>query len=158
MKASYGIAPNLTVLSRELAIALGRSYLLAMRLVTFVLFVLSSTAMLAAADPLRTSRQCLVVVADNWNANTGTLRAFERTSSRSGWQRHGGPVPVMLGKKGMSWGRGLVEFSAAARKVEGDNKAPAGIFPLGAALCYAPRSTARWVKMRFGSLPQNNEG
>src|SRR5256885_5950748 len=134
MKASYGIAPNLTVLSRELAIALGRSYLLAMRLVTFVLFVLSSTAMLAAADPLRTSRQCLVVVADNWNANTGTLRAFERTSSRSGWQRHGGPVPVVLGKKGMSWGRGLVEFSAAARKVEGDNKAPAGIFRLAAPL------------------------
>src|SRR3954470_18149458 len=103
MKASYCIACELSAPSRELAIALGRSYLLAMRLVTLVLLVLSSPAIMAATDPLRSSRQCLVVVTDNWNAKTGMLRAFERTSSRSGWQMRDGPIPIVLGKKGMAW-------------------------------------------------------
>jgi zinc D-Ala-D-Ala dipeptidase len=129
-----------------------------MRLVTWVLFVLSSSAMMAATDPLRTSRQCLVVLADNWNAKTGTLRAFERTSSRSDWKTQGSAIPVVLGKKGMAWGRGLVEFKAAARKVEGDNKAPAGIFRLGPAFGYAPRSAARWIKLPYVPLTKNSEG
>jgi L,D-peptidoglycan transpeptidase YkuD (ErfK/YbiS/YcfS/YnhG family) len=158
MNASYCIAPELTAPSRELAIALGRSYLLAMRLVILILFVLSSPAIMAATDPLQTSRQCLVVVADNWNAKTGTLRAFERTSSRSGWQMRGHAIPVVLGKKGMAWGRGLVEFTAAVRKVEGDNKAPAGIFRLGPAFGYAPRSGARWIKLPYIPLTKNSEG
>ncbi|MFL6518760.1 MAG: L,D-transpeptidase [Chthoniobacterales bacterium] len=158
MNASYCIASELSAPSRELAIALAGSYLLAMRLVTLILFVLSSSAIMAATDPLRTSRQCLVVVSDNWNAKTGTLRAFERTSSRSGWQMRGGVIPVVLGKKGMAWGRGLLDFKSDARKVEGDNKAPAGIFRLGSAFGYAPRSGARWIKLPYVPLTKNSEG
>jgi D-alanyl-D-alanine dipeptidase len=158
MNASYCIARELTAPSRELAIALGRSYLPAMRLVILLLFVLSSPAIMAATDPLRTSRQCLVVVSDNWSAKTGNLRAFERANSRSGWQMHGRPIPVVLGKKGMAWGRGLVDFKVASRKVEGDNKAPAGIFRLGPAFGYAPRSGARWIKLPYVALTKNSEG
>jgi L,D-peptidoglycan transpeptidase YkuD (ErfK/YbiS/YcfS/YnhG family) len=113
---------------------------------------------MAATDPIRSSRQCLVVVADNWNATSGTLRAFERTNSRTGWQMRGHAIPVVLGKKGMAWGRGLVEFNANARKVEGDNKAPAGIFRLGPAFGYAPRSAARWIKLPYVPLTKNSEG
>jgi D-alanyl-D-alanine dipeptidase len=159
MNASYCIGrEQLTAPARELAIALGRSYLLAMRFVLFVLFVLSSPAMLAAPVSISRSRQCLVVVADNWNAKTGTLRAYERTSPRRGWQMHGRVLPVVLGKKGMAWGRGLVEFEVAPGKVEGDNKAPAGIFRLGPAFGYAPRSGARWIKLPYVPLTKNSEG
>src|SRR3954452_4929369 len=133
MNASYCIPRELTAPARELAIALDRSYLLAMRFVILVLFVVSSSAIMAATDPVRTSRQCLVVVANDWSAKTGTLRVLERTSSRSAWRIRGREIPVVLGKKGMAWGRGLVEFKPGARKVEGDNKAPAGIFRLGPA-------------------------
>jgi len=114
--------------------------------------------MLAATDPLRTSRQCLVVVAENWNAKTGVLRAFERTSARSRWQPHGRAVPVVLGKKGMAWGRGLIDFKPAARKVEGDNKAPAGIFRLGPAFGYAPKPSARWIRLPYVQLTKTTEG
>src|SRR5256714_2926685 len=158
MNASYGIARDLTVSFGELAIARGRSYVVAMRLVALVLFVLSSPAMLAATDPLRTSRQCLVVVAENWNAKTGVLRAFERTSARNSWQPHGRAVPVVLGKRGMAWGRGLIDFKAAARKVEGDNKAPAGVFRLGPAFGYAPKASARWIRPPYVQLTKNTEG
>lgn len=114
--------------------------------------------MLAGTDPLRTSRQCLVVVAENWNAKTGVLRAFERTSGRSGWQPHGGAIPIVLGKKGMAWGRGLFDFKTSSGKVEGDNKAPAGIFRLGPAFGYAPKSAARWIKLPYVQLTKNTEG
>src|SRR2546423_59045 len=115
-----------------------------MRLVTCALFVLSSPAMLAATDPLRSSRQCLVVVARDWNAKTGVLRAFERKSSRSEWHFHGRAVPVVLGKKGLASGRGLVRAPAGISKIEGDNKAPAGVFRLGPAFGYAPARGPRW--------------
>ena len=129
-----------------------------MRLVTLVLFVLSSPAMMAATDPLQRTRQCLIVVSRDWNAKTGVLRAFERKDSRSGWQMHGPAIPVGLGKKGLAWGRGLADFNAAIRKVEGDNKAPAGIFRLGPAFGYAPKSAARWIKLSYVPLTAQTEG
>lgn len=114
--------------------------------------------MLAATDPLRRSRQCLIVTSSNWNAQTGVLRAFERKSSRGAWRPRGNVIPVVLGKKGLAWGRGLVGFNAALHKAEGDNKAPAGIFRLGPAFGYAPRSGARWIKLAYVPLTKETEG
>jgi D-alanyl-D-alanine dipeptidase len=114
--------------------------------------------MFAATTPLRQSRQCLVVVSRDWNAKTGLLRAFERKGPQSAWQMHGPTIPVLLGKKGMAWGRGLLDFKAATFKMEGDNKAPAGIFRLGPAFGYAPRSGARWIKLPYVPLTKNSEG
>jgi len=129
-----------------------------MRMVTLALFVLSSPMMMGANDPLPRTRQCVVVVSRDWNAKTGVLRAFERKGSRSAWQMHGPAVPVVLGKKGLAWGRGLVDFNASAGKVEGDNKAPAGIFRLGPAFGYAPKSAARWIKLAYVPLTPQTEG
>ncbi|HSV63228.1 MAG TPA: L,D-transpeptidase family protein [Chthoniobacterales bacterium] len=158
MNASYGIGRELSVLTSELATAPRNAYMIAMRLVTLALSVLWSTTMIAATDPIRRTRQCLVVVSRDWNAKTGVLRAFERKSSRSAWQTHGPAIPVVLGKKGLAWGRGLVDFNAAVRKVEGDNKAPAGIFRLGPAFGYAPKPAARWIKLSYVPLTAQSEG
>jgi D-alanyl-D-alanine dipeptidase len=129
-----------------------------MRLVTLVLFVLSSPVMTAANDPLQRTRQCVIVVSRDWNAKAGVLRAFERKGSRSAWQARGPAIPVVLGKKGLAWGRGLADFNATVRKVEGDNKAPAGIFRLGPAFGYAPKSAARWIKLSYVPLTPHTEG
>jgi L,D-peptidoglycan transpeptidase YkuD (ErfK/YbiS/YcfS/YnhG family) len=158
MNASYGIVRDLTAPLRELATAARRSYLVAMRLVTLLLFVLSSQAMLAVPDPLRQSRQCLVVTASDWNAKTGVLRAFERKNSRSTWQPRGNEIPVVLGKNGLDWGRGLIDFHIGPGKVESDNKAPAGIFRLGPAFGYASKSAAWWIKLDYVPLTKQTEG
>jgi len=121
-------------------------------LVLLALAMISTMETLEGADnPLRRTRQCIVVVADNWNAKTGVLRAFERTSGASGWTQRGKPVPLVLGKKGLAWGRGLTGADAqpGQRKVEGDNKVPAGIFRLGPAFGYASASAAQWIKLRY---------
>ena len=128
-----------------------------MRLFTLALFVLWSPGMIAANDPVPRTRQCVVVVARDWNAKTGVLRAFERKSSRSAWQMRGAAIPVVLGKKGLALGRGLLVFKTAD-KVEGDNKAPMGIFRLGPAFGYAPKSAARWIQLSYVPLTAQTEG
>ena len=113
-----------------------------------------------AADPLAYSRQCVLVLAPNWSSANGTLRAFERASTTSDWKIHGNAVPVVLGKKGLAWGRGLVaaKNDGAPRKIEGDNRVPAGIFRLGPAFGYATAHEARWIKLPYVQSTSQSEG
>ena len=132
-----------------------------MRLVSLVLLLLIVSAMVAPAapNPIRHSRQCLVVVASGWSSQTGVLRAFERTSPKGDWKMRGREIPVVLGKKGLGWGRGLVDVQTSdLRKIEGDNKAPAGIFRLGPAFGYAPARGAGWIRLRYVPLTKQIEG
>jgi D-alanyl-D-alanine dipeptidase len=114
----------------------------------------------AAANPLRRSRQCIVVIAPNWNSTTAVLRAFERTSASADWKMRDDKIPVVLGKKGLGWGGGMLNPNPGSppRKMEGDNKVPAGVFGLGPAFGYAPARSARWVNLRYLPLTKQIEG
>jgi D-alanyl-D-alanine dipeptidase len=128
----------------------GRSYFIAMRLVPFSLLLLLAARAIgfAAQNPVGNSDQCLVVMAKDWESPTGVLRAFEGTD-----------IPVVLGKKGLGWGAGLVDpRGEGPRKVEGDNKVPAGIFALGPAFGYATAEHARWIKLPYVALTSESEG
>jgi D-alanyl-D-alanine dipeptidase len=129
-------------------------------ILTFLLLAMVTMRASAARDPLRHSRQCILVVAPNWNSTTGMLRAFERSSTTSDWKMRGNAVPVVLGKKVLAWGRGLLEANAGRgpRKIEGDNRVPAGIFRLGPAFGYAAAHDARWIKLPYVPLTSQSEG
>jgi zinc D-Ala-D-Ala dipeptidase len=131
-----------------------------MRLIfSFLLLAMVTMRASAATDPLRESRQCILVLAPNWKSTTSTLRAFERTSTTSDWKMHGNAVPVVLGKKGLAWGRGLVEANhSGPSKIEGDNRVPAGIFRLGPAFGYATAHDARWIKLPYVQSTSQSEG
>ena len=122
--------------------------------------ILPAAAAPAASNPLGRSRQCVVVVAADWDSTTGVLRAFERTDASGPWKARGAEIPVVVGKKGLGWGRGVVnaEPGAKPRKSEGDNKVPAGIFHLGTAFGYAPAESAAWVKLPYVPLTKDIEG
>jgi L,D-peptidoglycan transpeptidase YkuD (ErfK/YbiS/YcfS/YnhG family) len=130
-----------------------------MRLICVSLF-LSMIAIATGTDPLRYSRQCLVVVAPTWNSKTALLRAFARTSTTGDWKMRGDALPVVLGKSGLGWGLGLVgaRRRAGPRKIEGDNKVAAGIFRLGPAFGYAPAASASWIKLHYLPLTNMTEG
>jgi D-alanyl-D-alanine dipeptidase len=130
-----------------------------MRLISIALFLsmIAKTAP-AASDPLRDSRQCVLVVAPTWSSTTGTLHAFERTSTTADWKARGNAISVVLGKNGLGWGLGLLDAKGRAgpRKIEGDNKVPAGIFRLGPAFGYAPAPS--WIKVPYVPLTKTTEG
>jgi D-alanyl-D-alanine dipeptidase len=89
-------------------------------------------------------QQLLVIISKSWDATTGRLQRYEKQHGT--WKKVGEPWTVSLGLKGMAWGRGLRSQTGAPQKVEGDNKAPAGIFRVGKAYGYdaAPPSGSRW--------------
>ena len=76
-------------------------------------------------------RQLVVVETADWRSVTGSLRKFERSNRSSPWRQAGPPLPVVVGRRGLAWGAGMHQVHAgAARKQEGDERAPAGLFAL----------------------------
>jgi D-alanyl-D-alanine dipeptidase len=114
----------------------------------------------AANRELDRSRQCVVVLTDNWASTTGVMRAFERSERTANWKERGRGFAVVVGKKGLGQGRGLVrlDFDGAPQKREGDDRAPAGIFRLSSAFGYAPAHSAGWVKLPYLPLTKQVEG
>lgn len=114
----------------------------------------------AATRDLDRSRQCIVVLADNWIATTGMLRMFERDSPLAAWKKRGPAIAVVLGKNGLGQGEGLVrlDFNGAPKKQEGDSRAPAGIFLLPSAFGYASKRSAAWIKLPYLVSSAQTEG
>lgn len=86
----------------------------------------------ASAEPLAADiRQLVVSIAPDWLAPEGRLQRYERGPDGP-WRRVGGEVPVLYGRNGLAWGRGVrgVE-SGGPRKREGDGRSPAGVFAIG---------------------------
>jgi L,D-peptidoglycan transpeptidase YkuD (ErfK/YbiS/YcfS/YnhG family) len=89
----------------------------------------------AAAQLGSEVRQLIVSVAPGWNSTTGKLQLFER--SGGGWKATGAEWPVLYGKSGLAWGRGVLGTNEPGqRKVERDGRAPAGVFRMGKIYTY----------------------
>jgi L,D-peptidoglycan transpeptidase YkuD (ErfK/YbiS/YcfS/YnhG family) len=79
--------------------------------------------------------QLIVSVAPTWDSNTGKLQRFERDGR--GWKAVGSAVPVLYGKNGLVWGRGVLGTDEPGRhKTERDGRAPAGVFRIGKIYTY----------------------
>ncbi|WP_298620132.1 L,D-transpeptidase family protein [uncultured Zoogloea sp.] len=83
------------------------------------------------------STQLLLCIASDWDSPAGELQCFTRNADGN-WQPDGQPLPVMLGRSGLAWGRGLHPLMAGTAKQEGDGRAPAGVFAITALFGYAP--------------------
>jgi len=100
------------------------------------LLLIASTA--RAAGVPDDCQQLIVALAPDWNSMRGTLQRFERDDAGP-WRALGNPVPVLFGKKGLAWGRGLAgQDEAGLRKTERDGRAPAGVFRIGKIYTYDP--------------------
>jgi zinc D-Ala-D-Ala dipeptidase len=113
-----------------------------------------------ATRELDRSRQCIVVLTDNWASTTGVMHAFERSEATANWKERGPGFAVVVGKNGLGQGRGLVrlDLDGPPEKKEGDNRAPAGIFRLSSAFGYAPARSTGWVKLPYLALSKQVEG
>ena len=106
----------------------------------FPLCLILFTAALFAlrAEPLDPGiRQLVVGIAPGWNSSSGKLQLFERGAT--GWKAVSGPIPVLFGKNGLAWGRGVLGSGEPdLHKIEHDRRAPAGIFKIGKIYTYDP--------------------
>lgn len=82
-------------------------------------------------------QQLILSIAPTWDSNTGHLQRFNRAGNH--WQADGPAWPVLYGKNGLAWGRGVLGTSEpGAHKTERDKRAPAGVFKLGTIYTYDP--------------------
>jgi L,D-peptidoglycan transpeptidase YkuD (ErfK/YbiS/YcfS/YnhG family) len=100
------------------------------------LLLIASSA--CAAGVPEDCEQLIVGLAPDWDSMRGVLQRFERTA-KGLWQPIGDETPVLFGKNGLAWGRGLAgQDESGLRKKERDGRAPAGIFRLGKVYTYDP--------------------
>ncbi len=91
----------------------------------------------AHAGELDGVKQLIVSIAPSWNASTGRLQCFER--SGSAWKPVTNAWPVLYGKTGLAWGRGVLGTGEPGlAKTERDKRAPAGVFRIGTIYTYDP--------------------
>ncbi len=75
-------------------------------------------------------QQIILSIAPAWSSSAGKLQRFERPGGS--WKAVSSPIPVLFGKNGLAWGRGIYGTNEPGlRKVEHDWRAPAGVFALG---------------------------
>ena len=92
----------------------------------------AAAATTVATEPLGAEvRQLILSIAPDWSSSKGTLQRFERGTDGP-WTKIGEAVPVLYGKLGLAWGRGVRGADEPGlRKREGDGRTPAGAFALG---------------------------
>jgi D-alanyl-D-alanine dipeptidase len=82
-----------------------------------------------------TALQLILVITPHWEAHQGEMYRFERASLEEPFLSLGKVMSIVVGQKGIAWGSGLhsppENLSTERLKIEGDGKAPAGIFQLG---------------------------
>src|SRR5438445_10658102 len=79
--------------------------------------------------------QLIVALAPDWNSAHGRLYLLAKGGDK--WQSQAGPVPVLFGKNGLAWGRGVAgQDEPGLRKHERDGSAHAGIFRISAVFTY----------------------
>jgi len=101
--------------------------------------------------PLTESLQLILVTTTGWNAVDGEMKRYERDSINDNWKTVGEKRPIVVGRNGMAWGKGLHGYAIGDGPVkkEGDGRSPAGIFSLSSAFGYAPRERAGEMKLPY---------
>ena len=99
-----------------------------------LLAALQPCSSLFALDP--EVHQLIVGIAPDWNSMRGHIQLFHRTDGGA-WQASSGQVPVLFGKNGLAWGRGVEGTDEPGlHKQEHDGRAPAGVFRIGKIYTY----------------------
>lgn len=95
-------------------------------------------APLQAQIPAQTE-QLVVVTTPDWTSSQGQIYRFQRQGQT--WQWIAPATPVVVGKNGLGWGRGILATTdqPGPQKKEGDGRAPAGAFSLGSVYGYGPK-------------------
>jgi L,D-peptidoglycan transpeptidase YkuD (ErfK/YbiS/YcfS/YnhG family) len=107
----------------------------------FCASLLLSLPILASAGGLDPQvKQLIVSIAPDWDSSQGKLQFFERDATSGEWKAASDAWPVLYGRNGLAWGRGVKgQDESGLHKTERDKRAPAGIFEIGKVYGYEPK-------------------
>lgn len=113
----------------------GMLWILLVLIAAIIMFVMSFLNDKRENPIPASSRQMIVVTTPSWTASKGIMQRYERRDTAAEWFPVGSEVPIILGRNGLGWGRGLHQNPKDNNPVkqEGDGKSPAGVFRLGEA-------------------------
>jgi L,D-peptidoglycan transpeptidase YkuD (ErfK/YbiS/YcfS/YnhG family) len=83
--------------------------------------------------PLANAKRLVLVTAPSMNDLAATMRLYERASANEAWRALGDAEPATIGRTGMGWSQFFTKLARRGEpiKVEGDKRAPAGIYSIG---------------------------
>jgi L,D-peptidoglycan transpeptidase YkuD (ErfK/YbiS/YcfS/YnhG family) len=87
----------------------------------------------ACPAPLADARRLVLVTARTMNDTAATMRLYERATAKDPWRAAGEAEPATIGRAGMGWSQFFTRLARRGEpiKVEGDKRAPAGIYSIG---------------------------
>ncbi len=106
--------------------------------------------------PYSKSLQAIVVTTKDWNAVQGKAHIFERENTKTEWKKVGETFAVVVGKNGLAWSDDArMKAETEPHKIEGDGKAPAGIFNLTSA--FGSSKKPNFVNLPYTTLEESTE-
>jgi D-alanyl-D-alanine dipeptidase len=114
----------------------------------------------AIIPEIRNSRQLIVVTTRAWNDAKATVQLFARPEGEPAtWKAFGKPFPAVIGAHGFGWGIGLhgTGEPEAPCKVEGDRRAPAGVFKLYSVFGLASPDRVRFLRFPYRQVTSTTE-
>ena len=105
---------------------------------------IASTPVLAQTcpAPLAAATRLVLVTSKTMDATAALMQLFERATPKDSWFAVGDAEPALVGRAGMAWShfyRNLRRGNEPV-KVEGDKRAPAGVYPIGRSFGTVPSS------------------
>lgn len=120
---------------------------------SLVIFFLLGLSIRAERLPA-TCHQLVLAIAPAEDSTVGQMLLLNKVGSR--WIVVGSPMRVFFGASGLAWGRGLTRPpDKAVFKVEGDQKAPSGIFAIGKIFTY-DQSLPEGADYPFHTITEND--
>jgi L,D-peptidoglycan transpeptidase YkuD (ErfK/YbiS/YcfS/YnhG family) len=103
-------------------------------------------------EPLASARRLVLVTAPDMNTPNATIERFERAAD--GWRSVAPAQPALIGRNGMAWSHAFRAFGKPNEpiKVDGDKRAPAGFYRIGASFGFAPSPRPNYLHVREGTV------
>jgi L,D-peptidoglycan transpeptidase YkuD (ErfK/YbiS/YcfS/YnhG family) len=127
-----------------------------MRSILLVLLLVSPGAAFGQScpAPLASAHRLVLVTADTFASATASLQRFTRASPDAPWQKDGGPVSALIGRKGVAWAHAFRHFAREGEpvKVDGDKRVPAGFYTIGRSFGFAESSRPGYLRVTEGTV------
>jgi L,D-peptidoglycan transpeptidase YkuD (ErfK/YbiS/YcfS/YnhG family) len=103
----------------------------------------------ACPAALRDATRLVLVTTDTMDSTPATAQLFDRASAKDAWRALGEAEPAVVGRAGIAWAQSFRQFAKTREpiKIEGDKRAPAGVYPIGKTFGTEPSSRPGHLKI-----------